>query len=288
MSRKINDSDTKNPSVNEEINAVIDVEQLQALTNKHLDEMVKKVSTMFPMRGLNEFLRFQSNEFALNLFQAILTVMEKKAEGKVEERDENAQVYQEFKKQLKHTLSKIIENIEKWGTPSKEGENGEEASIDTAAPASQIAAEKAIVGGVKVEQEQSFNLKEKNKDSVMKEEIQKVIKYLGEQREKYTPFIYDSGEEELVYLRGQVEGLTRIIDRIKPLAETDPRYRAIFFIGNKGETTAEELGGDLGLAEAKLKSLIKELKKLEIIDLNENGAIILKPIKREEQTQKEL
>lgn len=88
MNQKINDSDTKNPSLDAEINAVIDVEQLQVLTNKHLEEMVNKVSAMFPMRGLSEFLRFQSNEFASNLFQAILTVLEKKGRKQVEERKE--------------------------------------------------------------------------------------------------------------------------------------------------------------------------------------------------------
>ncbi|MEM3593178.1 MAG: hypothetical protein QXS27_00450, partial [Candidatus Jordarchaeaceae archaeon] len=133
------------------------------------------------------------------------------------------------------------------------------------------------VGGVKEEQKQSFPLlKEKGEDAVMREESQKLIKTLGEQRENYSPFVYASRDEEIIHLRGQVEGLTRIIDRIKPLIETDPRYKIIVFVGNKGKTTIGEVISALGLNEQKLGRLLKELKKLEIINIDANGEIYLK------------
>nr|MDO8079548.1 hypothetical protein [Candidatus Freyarchaeota archaeon] len=285
MIQKTNDSESRNPGVDAGTTAVIDVEQLQTLTKKYLGEMVNKVSAMFPMRGLKEVLRFQCNEFASNLFRAILTVLEKKEEEAGEEKEKN-KIYQELKKQLRNTLKKMVENIEKWGKPLGEKEHEEETSIETVAPISQKVAEKLIVGGVKAEQKQSFpELKEKGEDAVMKEESQKLIKSLGEQREKYSPFIYSSGEEEIIHLRGQVEGLTRIIDRIKPLVETDPRYKVIVLIGSREKITTEELGDSLGLTAGKLSRLLKELRKLEMIDVNENGEIVLKPRKSEEETQ---
>lgn len=286
MSQKTNGSDPGKPRIDAGTNTIIDVEQLQSLTNKYLGEMVNKVSAMFPMRGLKEVLRFQCNEFASNLFQAILTVLEKKEEEVGEEKGKNKKAYQELKKQLRNTLKKMVFNIEKWGTPIDEIEHGEETSTETVAPISQKVAEKLIVGGVKAEQEQSFpELKEKGEEAVMKEESQKLIKTLGEQREKYSPFIYDSKEEEIIHLRGQVEGLTRIIDRIKPLVETDPRYKLVVFVGNKGKTTFPEVSEALSLTEGKLSRLLKELRKLEIIDVNENGEIFLKPRKSEEEIQ---
>lgn len=286
MSQKTNNSESRNTGGDEVTNATIDVEQLQALTNKFLVEMVNKVSAMFPMRGLKEVLSFQCNEFATNLFQAILTVLEKKEQGVSEEKGKNKKAYQELKKQLRDTIKTMVENIEKWETPLGEIEYGEETSPETVAPISQKVAEKLIIGGVKAEQEHSFpDLKEKGEEAVMKEESQKLIKSLGEQREKYSPFIYASGEEEIIHLRGQVEGLTRIIDRIKPLVETDPRYKVIVLIGSREKITTEELGDALGLTAGKLSRLLKELKKLEMIDVNENGDIVLKPRKSEEEIQ---
>jgi hypothetical protein len=289
MSRKINDSNTKNSGVDAETKFVINVEQLQALTNKHLEKMVNNVSTMFPMRGLNEVLRFQSKEFASNLFQTVLTVLEKEEEEAGEEKGESKQIYQELKKQLKNTLRKMTSNMKKWETSLGEMEQGEETSMETVAPISQKVAEKLIVGGIKGEQEHSFpKLKEKEEEAIMIEEGQKLIKSLGEQREKYSPFIYASGEEEIIHLRGQVEGLTRIIDRIKPLVETDPRYKAIVFIGDKGKITAEELDDALGLTSGKRDRLLKELRKLEMIEVNENREIVLKPKKSKEEIHREL
>lgn len=276
MSQKTSNSESRNSSGDGVTNNVIDMEQLQALTNKYLVEMVNRVSAMFPMRGLREVLSFQSNEFATNLFQAILTILEKKEQEVGEEKGKNKKAYQELKKQLKHTLKKMVENIEKWGTPLEEIEQGEETSGEIIAPLSQKVAEKLIIGGVKEEQKQSFPiLREKGEDTVMTEESQKLIKTLGEQRENYSPFIYASRDEEIIHLRGQVEGLTRIIDRIKPLIETDPRYKVIIFVGNKGKTTTKEISNALGLNEQKLSRLLKELKKLEIINIDTNGEIYL-------------
>lgn len=255
---------------------VIDIEQLQTLTNKYLVEMVNRVSAMFPIRGLKEVLSAQCNTFASNLFQAILNILEIKEQEIGGESGKNRKAYQELKKQLQRTIKKMVGNIEKWGTHLEELEQGEGTSTEIVAPLSQKVAEKLIVGGVKEEQAQSFPiLKEKGEDAVMTEESQKLIKTLGEQRENYSPFIYASRDEEIIHLRGQVEGLTRIIDRIKPLIETDPRYKVIIFVGNKGKTTTKEVSIALGLNEQKLSRLLKELKKLEIINIDTNGEIYL-------------
>ncbi|MEM3588204.1 MAG: hypothetical protein QXO71_12905, partial [Candidatus Jordarchaeaceae archaeon] len=119
MSQKTNNNPKPiKPTGDGVINTTIDLAQLQALTNKYLTEMVNRVSAMFPMRGLREVLSFQCNELATNLFQAIITVLEEKEKEVDEGEGKNKrEAYQELKKQLKHTLKKMIENIEKWGTP---------------------------------------------------------------------------------------------------------------------------------------------------------------------------
>lgn len=84
---------------------------------------------------------------------------------------------------MKHTLSKIIENIEKWGTPLGERDSEEETSVENAVPVSPKVMSKAVFGGVKVEQEQSLpELKEEKKEKLSDNEDQKLIRFLGEQR----------------------------------------------------------------------------------------------------------